>query len=129
MTAEFQRSPTQLASAIQTSCRLRRVRFDVYGRIVSISSDDQAVGDGFLGAGRSNYGIQAGPLGRGFFRELPNELAVVPLRTPFRVLSRQRLPRLGLACLPHREVFPPASCVMKWHFSATLAEQAKGMAT
>lgn len=49
--------------------------------MVSIASDDQAIGGGQPGTGSSNYGVQAEQPG-GFIGKLPGELAVVPSNPP-----------------------------------------------
>jgi hypothetical protein len=120
MTAEFQRCRPQLASRILTSCCLLRVRFAVYGRHRQHFLGPSDPRRWIPRRGRVQMRHLDRRSWRGIFqRELPSELAVVPLRTPFRILSRHRLPRLGLECLPHREVFPqpPSGCVALFYHS------------
>jgi hypothetical protein len=109
-------------------CPLAASRFDVYGRSVNICPGDQTINDRFLGARRCTCGVQRmALLARDISETQPANL---PLSTPepplFSFFSGTGLVALALIAAT-KGAGSPASCSPRWHFSTTLAEQAKGV--
>ena len=70
------------ASGLASYVSFGGLSFLVYGYFVNIYAVDQTLGEGFLGDGTDTYGVQADPLGMGYFKDLPGELAIVATPEP-----------------------------------------------